>query len=169
MAVAPADHIMGDRPTRNGSPIGTEVEMAAKDETGPDSAARPSMPKPSPEAVARFREVVAGLANVSLRPMFGNLSAFANGYMFAGLFGDSMIVRLDEDDVATVIAQGGTPFAPMPGRPMRGYVVLPDAWSRDVGAARPWAEQSLTYTMSLPPKPAKTSPKGRAASKREKG
>ena len=32
---------------------------------------------------------------VSLRPMFGNLAAFANGYLFTGLFGDDVFVRAD--------------------------------------------------------------------------
>lgn len=119
-------------------------------------ATAPAMPKPTPESVARFKEIVPDDPRVSLRPMFGNLAAFANGYMFAGLYGDDVFVRLDDRGHASVIDQGGTSFEPMPGRPMRGYVVLPDAWSRDVAAGRRWAEKSLAHTLALPPRAAKT-------------
>jgi TfoX/Sxy family transcriptional regulator of competence genes len=113
------------------------------------------MPKPSPEAVARFKAMLPDDPRVSLRPMFGQLSAFANGWMFAGLFGEDVFVRLDEADAAVLTEAGGRPFEPMAGRPMRGYVVLPDAAGRDATAGRTYVEQGLAYTLALPPKPAK--------------
>jgi TfoX/Sxy family transcriptional regulator of competence genes len=125
----------------------------------PGSPGGSAMPKPSPEAIERFRRVAPEDPRVSLRPMFGNLAAFANGYLFAGLFGDAVFVRLDDAGQASIIEQGGTPFAPMPGRPMRGYVVLPDAWGRDDAMLRPSVEQSLAHTLALPPKAAKAKTK----------
>jgi len=122
------------------------------------------MPRPSPETTARFRAIVPADAGVSLRPMFGNLAAFANGYMFAGLFGETLYVRLDDAGRAAVIEGGGSPFEPMPGRAMRGYVVLPEPWTRDPAAARRYAEASLAHTLSLPPKRPKA-PKARKKAK----
>ena len=119
-----------------------------------------AMPKANPEAIERFRRVASSDPRVSLRPMFGHVAAFANGYMFAGVFGDDVFVRLDDADQASVIAQGGGPFAPMPGRPMRGYVVLPEAVSHDDERLRAAIETSLAYTLALPPKPPKP-PKGK--------
>jgi TfoX/Sxy family transcriptional regulator of competence genes len=110
------------------------------------------MPKPSPEAIERFKAALPDDARVSLRPMFGNLSAFANGYMFAGLFGDDVFVRLDDAGQARITAQGGSAFAPMPGRPMRDYVVLPDAMTSDRSGLRTALAESLGHTVALPPK-----------------
>ena len=120
-----------------------------------DPGAGPAMPKPTSASVERFRRVVPANPAVSLRPMFGNLAAFANGYLFAGLFGDDVFIRIDDAGQAAITTLGGRPFAPMPGRPMRGYVVLPDAWSDDESELRIRLEAGLAYTLALPPKPPK--------------
>jgi TfoX/Sxy family transcriptional regulator of competence genes len=118
----------------------------------------PTMPKPSPEAIARFKAIVPDDPRVSLRPMFGNLSAFANGYMFAGLFGEATFVRLDDAGQAAMIERGGRPFEVMAGRPMRGYVVVPDSFVGDPAAVRDAVAESLAHTLALPPKAPKPSP-----------
>ena len=43
-----------------------------------------SMPKPSEEAKAAFSRLVPDEPAVTLKPMFGQLSAFVNGTCFAG-------------------------------------------------------------------------------------
>jgi hypothetical protein len=39
--------------------------------------------------------------------MFGNLGAFVNGNMFAGLFGSDLGVKLASEDLAQLTAAGG--------------------------------------------------------------
>ena len=85
--------------------------------------------------------------------MFGYPAAFANGHMFSGLHQDRWVVRLPEEARTALIALGGTSFEPMPGRPMREYVVLPPEIAVDTTAVRPWLERSLAFVLSLPPKP----------------
>ena len=111
---------------------------------------RPS-PKATDEAKAQFRTLVPDDERVSLKPMFGAIAAFANGYMFMGLFANELFVRLDDADTAAVTAAGGGPLEPMPGKPMRGYVTIPN-WSSDESAVREWGAKSLAYTLSMPPK-----------------
>jgi TfoX/Sxy family transcriptional regulator of competence genes len=123
-----------------------------------------TIPKPTAESVERFKRVAGRDERASLRPMFGNLAAFANGYLFAGLFGDSVFVRADATTDAAIKAAGGAPFAPMPGRPMTGYVVLPVAWAIDDEHLRAALDTSLDHTMALPPKPPKP-PKAKKAKK----
>jgi TfoX/Sxy family transcriptional regulator of competence genes len=112
----------------------------------------PKMPKPDDAAKEFFRSVVPEAPNVAVRPMFGNLSAFVNGNMFMGLFGNDLFLRLPDAERAEVEAAGGGPFEPMPGRPMGGYVVVPPAWRDDPDAIRMWADRSLTWAERLPPK-----------------
>src|SRR6266566_720751 len=79
------------------------------------------MPKPSEEDKRFFRSLIPDDPAVEVKPMFGNLGAFVNGNMFAGLFGAAVGVRLDEsgrDDLASV--EGSGPFGPAE-RPMSGY------------------------------------------------
>ena len=110
------------------------------------------LPKPTDETKDFFASVVPDHPAVSIRPMFGQLSAFVNGNMFMGIFGEDVLVRLPEEDRAEVVGAGGGPFEPMPGRPMREYVVLPDAWREDSKRVREWAARSLDHANELPPK-----------------
>ncbi len=89
------------------------------------------LPKPADETKEFFASLVPDHPAVAIRPMFGQLSAFVNGNMFMGIFGEDVLVRLPEADRADVLGAGGSVFEPMAGRPMKEYVVLPDAWRDD--------------------------------------
>jgi TfoX/Sxy family transcriptional regulator of competence genes len=111
-----------------------------------------SMPKPSDGAKAAFTNLVPDGPTVTMRPMFGNLAAFVNGNMFAGLFGEDLFVRLSEDESAKVRNQGGRDFAPMAGRPMRGYVTVPGTWRSKPEPVKAWINLALQQTGKMPPK-----------------
>jgi len=85
------------------------------------------------------------------RPMFGYPSAHVNGNMFAGLFKDSMILRLPDELREELIAAGGEPFAPMPGRAMREYVTVPETILSNHAKLAAWIAKSLKYAEALPP------------------
>jgi TfoX/Sxy family transcriptional regulator of competence genes len=125
----------------------------------------PDFSKPPGELQSAFADAVGRLSGVEQRKMFGQPAAFANGQMFTGLFGPRWFLRLPDDAAADLNAmEGGGPFEVMPGRAMKGYVVLPPAVVADRTALRTWLQRSLTYARSLPPKPEKRSArsKGRA-------
>ena len=93
------------------------------------------MPKPTDDDRNYFRSLIPDDPEVEIKPMFGNLAAFANGQMFAGLLGASVGLRLDEPaygELSAVAGAGG--FGPGE-KPMTGYVGLPAAW-RDTPAMR---------------------------------
>jgi TfoX/Sxy family transcriptional regulator of competence genes len=111
-----------------------------------------TMPKPSEQAKAAFTKLIPDGPAVTLRPMFGNLAAFVNGNMFAGLFGQDLFVRLPEDESAKVRKQGGRDFAPMAGRPMKGYVTVPVTWRTKPAAVKGWIVTALEVTGRMPAK-----------------
>jgi len=110
------------------------------------------MPKPSEQAKAAFTKLVPDEPAVTLRPMFGNLSAFVNGNMFAGLFGEDLFVRLPDEQSAPIRKQGGRDFAPIAGHAMKGYVTVPSTWRTQTAASKAWIAASLAFTRGLPPK-----------------
>ena len=78
------------------------------------------------------------------------------------------MIRLSEEERAKfLLLEGASPFEPMPGRPMREYVVVPPAMVTDEGPLRAWLEKALAYARSLPPKPPKSkgSRKGKAGAR----
>jgi TfoX/Sxy family transcriptional regulator of competence genes len=114
-----------------------------------------TMPKPTEQAKAAFQKLVPPDPAVSTRPMFGNLSAFVNGNMFCGLFGEDLFVRVSDEDQARIRKQGGKAFEPMAGRAMTGYVVIPPGWQKKPDAAKTWIVTALKWSKALPPKGAK--------------
>ncbi|MEA2536464.1 MAG: hypothetical protein QOF11_698 [Chloroflexota bacterium] len=118
----------------------------------PDKAAMPAFSKPPADLVERFARVMAERPAASVRQMFGSPAAFVNGYMTTGLHGQGWFVRLSGADAAELTAAGGGPFEPMPGRPMRGYTVLPLGMADDPAVAGTWVDRATGYVASLPPK-----------------
>jgi TfoX/Sxy family transcriptional regulator of competence genes len=113
---------------------------------------RGSMPKPGERALKAFDGLLPDAPGVTIRPMFGNRSAFVNGNMFAGLFGDRLFVRLDASGQDAVMAEGGSAFEPMPGHAMKGYVCLPEGWLENETATRKRIAEALDFTSRMPPK-----------------
>lgn len=108
------------------------------------------------ELVAKFDDVMPG-PPATKRKMFGFPAGFVNGNMFMGLFEDNMILRLPPELRDELIRlHGGKPFAPMAGRVMKEYVVLPEALIRDREQLSSWVGKALVYGESLEPKKAKT-------------
>jgi TfoX/Sxy family transcriptional regulator of competence genes len=114
-----------------------------------------TMPKANEQVKAAFQKLLPPDSAVTTRPMFGNLSAFVNGNMFAGVFGDGLFVRVSEEDQAKIKKQGGKPFEPMPGRAMTGYVMLPAGWQKKSDGARDWIAAAMAWSKKLAPKAAK--------------
>jgi TfoX/Sxy family transcriptional regulator of competence genes len=114
--------------------------------------AKPSFTKSSPALVARFDELAANVPDATHKQMFGYPSLVLNGNMFLSLFGDSLVLRLgDADRVEFAERFNAGPFEPMPGRPMREYVVAPsDLVGRPEVAE--WVDRSAAYAAELPPK-----------------
>ncbi|MCI4348595.1 MAG: TfoX/Sxy family protein [Thermoplasmata archaeon] len=114
------------------------------------------MPSPSPEAIARFEKLVPADPRVTVRKVFGQPAAFANGNMFFGVFGPDIFLRLPETDLAEAAkGEGARPFEPMPGRPMRGYCVLSHELLSDRRKFGALLASSLEFAGHLPAKGAK--------------
>jgi TfoX/Sxy family transcriptional regulator of competence genes len=111
-----------------------------------------SWKKAPDELVDTFEAVRPGPPAVH-KQMFGFPCCFVNGNMFMGLHEDRMVLRLDEVERGRLLAmEGAQPFEPMPGRPMKEYVVVPGSLLGDrVGLAQ-WVGKSLAFAASLPPK-----------------
>lgn len=115
----------------------------------------PAWRKPDAGLVELLDATVAGLefdAPVDYRPMFGCPAYFTGGNMFAGVWQDSLMLRLPEEQRRLARAAGATPFEPMPGRPMREYVALPASMLEDPAATADWVGRAAAHAGSLPPK-----------------
>ena len=108
--------------------------------------------KTPPELAERFGQAAPKDPKVVRKPMFGYPALFLNGNMFAGTFQDKIVARLDEAARARATKAGAKPFEPMPGRPMKEYVVVPAADVARPAVLAKWIEQARTYALTLPVK-----------------
>ena len=93
--------------------------------------------------------------------MFGYPAAFIGGNLTTSLHRESWIVRLPDAERADLVRSGWSEFEPMPGRPMRGYVVMPDAVAATPDQALSLVERAAAYVRTLPPKAPKAAKKPR--------
>jgi TfoX/Sxy family transcriptional regulator of competence genes len=124
------------------------------------------VPKPSDDDKGLFLSILPDAPDVEVRPMFGNLGAFVNRNMFAGLFGPVIGVRLSAADSTELRAVDGTGGFGPADRPMSGYVGLPAAWSNAPEPVTEWVGRAYAHVSTLPPKASKPP---RTAWPREKG
>ena len=113
--------------------------------------------KSSPDALVKaFEHLTQTVPQATSRKVFGYPAVFINGQMFAGLHQDKMILRLSEEDRARFMQlKGASAFEPMPGRPMREYVVVPPSLLKSDAELEDWLAKALAYASTLPPKATK--------------
>jgi hypothetical protein len=92
------------------------------------------MPPTSSKSRAAFNRVADDLAGagVTRGAMFGMPCLKARGKAFAGLWGDSMVLKLSGDDHAAALALRGAVLFDPSGRdrPMKEWVVVPIAHAK---------------------------------------
>jgi TfoX/Sxy family transcriptional regulator of competence genes len=111
-----------------------------------------TMPKfhaPPADLVTRFQDATHKLKDAEHRKMFGFPAVFVHGNMFASLFNDSLILRLSPAEREALATIGGSPFEPMPGRPMREYLAVPDKIIMSPEELTGWLIKARAYAAGL--------------------
>ncbi len=109
--------------------------------------------KSSDKALERFERLVPEGPAIIKKKMFGYPCSFVNGNMFMGLFADDLFLRLPEGDREEfLMIEGARQLEPMPGKPMKEYVVIPEGMFSKPDEIHRWIDKSLSYLLSLPAK-----------------
>jgi hypothetical protein len=113
----------------------------------------PAFEKAPPALVERFGAVAARHPEAQQKKMFGYPALFVGGNLATGLFADRWMIRLPDVDRADLLTlPGAGDFEPMPGKPMKGYAVLPADVVDDDQALDAWLAKSIAYVRTLPAK-----------------
>jgi len=115
------------------------------------------MPKSPPALIERFDTIATDFPEATRRLTFGYPCLYVGGNMVTGLYGESWHVRVGKDDTEALLGlPGARPFEPMPGRPMTGFTLLPEAIVDDDREVREWVRKAISYVSTMPvktPKP----------------
>lgn len=113
----------------------------------------PTFEKSPPELVARFDAAAERFPEAVRRKMFGYPALFVGGNLVTGLFARSWMIRLGDEERATLLAlPGAGPFEPMPGKPMKGYATLPGDVVDDDAKLDAWIARAIDHGKTLPAK-----------------
>ena len=113
----------------------------------------PKFEKSSPGLIAHFDATAERFPEVERRKMFGYPALFVGGNLVTGLFAESWMIRLSDDDRAELLTlPGAGPFEPMPGRSMKGYATLPPDIVADDDALDGWVRRAIAFGRTLPAK-----------------
>ncbi|MEA2519305.1 MAG: hypothetical protein QOF49_1385 [Chloroflexota bacterium] len=113
---------------------------------------KPTFRGSPPALAARFAAVLDEYPDAQRKKMFGYPAAFVGGNLATSLFADRWVVRLPQPEIELAKARGVESFAPIPGRPMKAFVLLPAADVEDDVAIRQWVERGLAFAASMPAK-----------------
>lgn len=100
-----------------------------------------------------MRTDLADETGITERKMFGGLCFMKDGHMLCGVHRDGAMFRVGKAARDTAMAiPGAVPMA-FTGRPMGGFIDVPDPsdLADDARRAR-WIEMALAHAKSLPPK-----------------
>jgi TfoX/Sxy family transcriptional regulator of competence genes len=122
--------------------------------------------KPSPGLIAEFKAAAATVPDGQPRKMFGYDAVFVNGKCAAGLWKNTCVLKLsDEDGERLVRETGAIPFAPMKGRMMSGWYEATEALAHDAEQLTEWCQKAAAFVRSLPPKEKKAAKAKKPAKK----
>jgi TfoX/Sxy family transcriptional regulator of competence genes len=85
------------------------------------------------------------------KKMFGGTGYTLDGNMVCGVYKDFLILRLGAEQAAEALSQPGVKALDITGKPMKGWVMIPETGLTDEATAR-WVEKARAFVKSLPAK-----------------
>lgn len=105
------------------------------------------------EALAdRIREVLAPVADVSERTMFGGLAFLIAGNMACGIVGQDLMLRLGEERADAALDEPHVRPMDFTGRPMKSMVYVAAAGIATRDSLEIWVGRGVEFAAGLPPK-----------------
>jgi TfoX/Sxy family transcriptional regulator of competence genes len=100
----------------------------------------------------RIRRGLARKKGVEERKMFGGVGFLLNGNMLAGVWKDSLIVRLGPDEGDEALKEPHVKDFDITGRAMKGWVLVSPEAVQDDSQVKAWIQRAVKFVEKLPAK-----------------
>jgi TfoX/Sxy family transcriptional regulator of competence genes len=101
----------------------------------------------------RIRELAGDVPDLTERKMFGGLAFLVGGNMAIAASGQGgILVRVDPNESASLVARTSAEVMVMRGRPMKGWLRVAARDVRTKPALASWVRRGVDYATSLPAK-----------------
>jgi hypothetical protein len=101
---------------------------------------------------ARLRDALARRKNVEEKKMFGGVCFLLNGNLLVGVWKESLVVRLGQDQAGEALREPHVKEFDITGRPMRNWVLVEPEGITGDEQLKGWIGRALKFVESLPAK-----------------
>ena len=100
----------------------------------------------------RIKNIVSSWENTDSKKMFGGICHLLNGNMFCGVYKDSLILRLGEENAERALRLSFVKPFDITGRPMKGWVMVEEDGFNKEEELETWLNQAKELVRTLPAK-----------------
>ena len=100
----------------------------------------------------RIRQQLARRKNVEEKRMFGGIGFLLTGNLLVGVWKDSLIVRLGQDEGDEALKQPHVKEFDITGRPMRNWVLVGPEGVQNDEQLNAWIQRAVKFVVALPAK-----------------
>jgi TfoX/Sxy family transcriptional regulator of competence genes len=100
----------------------------------------------------RIRQRLGRRKNVEEKKMFGGVGFLFNGNLLVGVWKDSLIVRLGQDEGDEALKEPHVKEFDITGRPMKGWVLVEPGGVQTDDQLNGWIQRALKFVGKLPAK-----------------
>jgi TfoX/Sxy family transcriptional regulator of competence genes len=105
------------------------------------------------EALAdRIRRRLARRKNIEEKKMFGGIVFMLNGNMLVGVWKESLIVRLGQDQGDEALLEPHVKEFDITGKPMKGWIKVAKEGVQEEAHVKAWIQRAMKFVGKLPPK-----------------
>lgn len=97
----------------------------------------------------RVRRLLAEEPGIVERKMFGGLCFTVSGRMCCGVLGRDLVLRLSPERGEAALRRPHTRPMDFTGRPMRGFLYVAPAGTRDGRALRKWVAEGVEFARTI--------------------
>ena len=101
---------------------------------------------------ARIRKNLARKKGIEEKKMFGGIGFMLNGNMLVGVWKDSMIVRLGEEEGEEALLESHIKPFDISGRAMKGWAMVTPEGIEDDDQLKVWIQRATKFVGKLPGK-----------------
>jgi TfoX/Sxy family transcriptional regulator of competence genes len=100
----------------------------------------------------RIRQRLARKRGIEEKKMFGGIVFFLNGNMLMGVWKNSLIVRLGQDQQEMALREPHVREFDITGRPMRNWAMVEPEGVEEDDQLKVWIERAVRFVKTLPKK-----------------
>ena len=97
----------------------------------------------------RIRDSLARKKNIEEKKMFGGIGFLLHGNMLVGVWKDSLIVRLGQDNFDEALLEPHVKEFNITGRPMKGWVLVEPEGVEDDEPLKDWIQRAAKFVGKL--------------------